>query len=146
MAGILWVVTAYFWRMHEVPRPLEGITVVPGSVLTYGYRLFAATVGSVFFLNLFRLVFGGRDVKVLRFAGMVSLELYVVHLAFGTQLRQLAEGVAESGGLIVTNITDFILRTVICMSFIVLASRSAMVKAMLFGKVQSKGHGSNGNA
>ena len=80
--GVIWIVLALFWRMHDVPAPLANINYIPDSIIIYSYRYITAFVGSMFFIG-FAMKFMNKEntlQRMLIYLGQNSLGIYVIHL------------------------------------------------------------------
>lgn len=131
--GIIWLILAIFWRMHEVPLPLRiFIGIIPSSLLIYFYRIVTASLGSIFFLNLSRILFENRNVKLVGFLGTISLEFYIVHSAIGDLLGKTMALIPLQDQYIAYNLTNFLLTTVFSVTIIVVVSKMPILKKLLF--------------
>lgn len=135
LCGLCWFVSSLYWRMHDVPLPLEPLTdFVPASILCYTYRLLVATLGALFYLNIARILFESRDVKVLSYLGKISLELYIIHLAFGEIVLHALDLSGIVRGSTLFCLSDFVLRTVLSVVIIAIITRIPMLNRILFSK------------
>jgi surface polysaccharide O-acyltransferase-like enzyme len=80
--GASWLLTAIFWKGHEIPVPLLGFDMVQATILIYGYRYLSATLGALFLIGLSPYCFTELDNylnKALCYLGTSSLGIYIVH-------------------------------------------------------------------
>ncbi len=133
--GAAWLAMALFWRMHDVPAPLAFLAgKVPTPLLSYSYRLVSATLGAVFFLNLARIMFTTSRIRFLEYLGTISLELYIIHMAFGgisAAMLQIMPVRLESGAYCVL---DFLFRTIMSVIIVAAISRVPKINKILFAK------------
>lgn len=135
MMGVTWFIMALFWKMHDVPQPLYFLVgSIPSSLLIYSYRLIAATIGSLFFLNISRILFESRSFKPLEYVGTITLELYVVHIAFGGISCKLMSNISIEFSTWQYDLTDFLLRTVTSIMIVALIARIPKLNKLLFYK------------
>lgn len=79
--AMLWLVLAWFWKMHELPVFLKGIHM-PETMMQYTYRFVTALAAVYVLLALSPLVLNRRKKwnEPLEKIGIVSLGLYTSHL------------------------------------------------------------------
>ena len=88
--AILWLVLAWWWRMHDLPSWMPSFPGMPETLLVYVYRTLTALAAAFFLLNAAPLVLDGnrfpnRHVITL---GQWSLGIYTAHLSYLTLLKQ----------------------------------------------------------
>lgn len=133
--GIAWLIMALYWRMHDVPEPISFLSGrVPSSILCYGYRLVAATLGAIFFLYLFQYLFSKRNSKILSYLGTISLELYIIHSALGGIIAWGIGHFVSMDNLVIFNLIDFMSRTLLSCVIIAFILKLPYVRCVLFGR------------
>ena len=88
--AILWLVLAWWWRMHDLPSWMPSIPGVPETLLVYVYRTLTAMVATFFLLNAAPMVFDDNrfpNNHVITL-GQWSLGIYAAHLSYLTVLKQ----------------------------------------------------------
>jgi hypothetical protein len=88
--AILWLVLAWWWRMHDLPSWMPSIPGVPETLLVYVYRTLTAMAATFFLLNAAPMMlddnrFPNNHVITL---GQWSLGIYTAHLSYLTVLKQ----------------------------------------------------------
>lgn len=134
---VCWLALSLFWRMHEIPKPLSGITFLPGSLLNYAYRYLTALVGSIFFLALAKRFFNNsanKIIQVLSYLGKVSLGLYVIHLFIGVPIYSYYRELLSSDTSIAFVILDSFTRISISLVLVYIIQHIPFVRLLLLGK------------
>ncbi len=91
LLGILWFIGALFWRKHETPLPLQGITFLPENILTYGYRFIIALLGGFFMMGVAPRIMNSTTYWLNRglcYFGRISLGIYIIHLFVGRFFKE----------------------------------------------------------
>lgn len=133
--GIGWIILAFYWRCHDVPRPLTNITVIPSSILTYSYRYITALIGALFFVNLAMNTMNKQTIviKFLCYFGKISLGVYVIHLFISNYISSLYYSLLLSNTSVEFVICDFITKVAISVFFIYLIKKIPIVRLFLLG-------------
>ena len=135
--AVIWAILAWFSAPHRLPSFLEGVPLIPGSVLLYGYRFITAITACYVLLALSPLILDAKNLFNQYFAslGKISLGIYVVHLLFcGKLVSYLGAGIGPDRIWIPITIT-FILATVISYSAVHLLSLNKYTAKYLLGKL-----------
>lgn len=135
--GVIWIVLALFWRMHDVPAPLTNINFIPDSIIIYSYRYITAFAGSLFFMSFAMKYLNKENVmsRILVYLGNNSLGIYVIHLYLGHKfVSNFFENLLGENTSITFIVCDFITRIVISIILINLIQRIPVVRLFLLGK------------
>ena len=80
--SVLWVILAWWWKMHELPSWMPVITGVPVALLQYAYRGFTALLAILVIMNVAPRFLSNQHPfnTLMAKIGKVSLGIYVIHL------------------------------------------------------------------
>lgn len=135
--GILWLILSLFWRMHDIPTPVQwACKYIPSSLITYGYRYFTALIGSLFFIGL-AMQNMNRDNKICRmlaYFGKISLGIYIVHLFLAKFFEQYYIGFFISDTSFVFVLFDFFLKLSVSCLIVSVLQRIPIVSLLFLGK------------
>lgn len=134
--GIVWLILACFWRMHEVPSLLKSATFVPPLLLIYSYRYITALIGSLFFIG-FAMKFMDKNnvlLNLLCYLGKNTLGIYVIHLFIAHPIILVFEHMFQSNESITFVLCDSVSRILISILFINIIQRVPFVRLFLLGK------------
>lgn len=133
---ILWLLTASFWRMHEIPFFLENIHL-PHCILLYFYRFFTAILAVFLLFSLFQEIFKNikDEGKHLIYYGRNSLGLYVLQGVCVIEISNYVVSWLSGTHVILPIIFSFILTLVICRLFLSVLSYKTVSSKILFGKI-----------
>lgn len=138
LLGVAWFGMALFWRMHQVPAPLQGIPAIPPAILIYSYRLVTATLGSLFFLSMAQHLFTTRQCPLLSLLGTISLEIYIIHLFFGFVSYRAIGVLGMSAGTLPAQLFDFVFRLALSLVIILPIVRINPLSVFLFGRTHGR--------
>lgn len=136
LLGGAWLILAFFWRKHEVPLPLQGLTFIPASLLTYSYRYLTAFIGSLFF-TFFAMKFMDKDnivLKFLSYLGKISLGIYIIHLFISSFTINYYRGLLQSDMSISFVLLNSITQIIISIILTKIILRIPIVRFFLLGK------------
>lgn len=133
LAGI-WVVMAWFWEMHELPRFLKGLPL-PETLLQYSYRFFTAlmAVYVLFGIGPKLLDCDARWNTPFVSLGKVSLGIYVVHLLLMPLIVGTLNGFIGGSATIIS--ISFIVALFASWLVVLLLSKWAVTNRLLLGKI-----------
>ena len=88
---MVWAFLAWGWTMHGLPSWIPAIPQVPDTLLQYAYRGLTALIGVMVLIGIAPKVLNGnsRFNYWMKDIGEVSLGLYVVHLTFMDNIKEL---------------------------------------------------------
>lgn len=134
---VIWAILAWFSAPHRLPAFLEGVPLIPGSVLLYGYRFITAMTACYVLLALSPLILDAKNLFNQYFAslGKISLGIYVVHLLFCGELVRYLGAVIGTDMIWLPIIITFILATAISYSVVRLLSLNKYTAKYLLGKL-----------
>ena len=111
LSFIIWFIMASFWKMHDLPPFLNGISWLPSSLLIYLYRFITAII-AIFFLFMFysHYIDNRGIINQLCYLGKISLGIYVIHLILIIPFSKWA---------VLTNERNSVIEIAILLSFMV---------------------------
>ncbi len=133
LAGV-WAVMAWFWKMHELPVFLKGLSLSE-TFLQYGYRFFTALVAVYVLLGIAPTLFNkpiylGHPLITL---GTVSLGVYVVHLLLMPITVRYVSVVYDRQGAVIA--LSFMIALLLSCLVVWLLGRWKWSKMLLLGKI-----------
>ena len=128
----IWAFMAWYWRMHELPPFLNGITL-PHELVQYAYRFLTALVSIYLLLGIGPKLLDGNNEKPFERIGQISLGIYTVHLllmpficdAFGRFNWPDAIGI----------LTAFVVAFILSLLLVYLLSKNKFTKRIMLGKI-----------
>lgn len=118
-----WLFMGSYWKMHELPLFLKGLTILPSAILQYTYRFVTAFVAIYFIISIApklldsASIFNNKVAKI----GQLSLGIYVVHLLI---IIPMSLGLVE-------RLSAFPMPILIFLSFIFASSLSVAIVKLL---------------
>lgn len=136
MCGILWFGLALFWRMHNVPLPLQWVPYLPASLLSYGYRFVTAFLASIFLMGFAQKIFKQPRLltRGLAYLGQISLGIYVLHIFIGRWIEDPIVVLCRSDMSMLFVCVDTLVKLAASVSVVVLIRRSKWISSLLLGK------------
>jgi len=134
---IVWFALASYWNMHELPWFLNGIQMIPGSIMQYLYRFTTAIIAVYILFSAFPLIFKEKR-KVLDgviYLGQYSLAIYGLQ---GVLIYFVCDLVIRSNiapSLLSQVLGSFVITTILCVLFVNVGSRNTYSARLLFGKL-----------
>ena len=135
--GVIWLVLAFFWRMHAVPASLQWATsYIPSSLLTYGYRYITAFIGSLFFIGFAMkcMNIDNATIRLLSYLGKISLGIYIIHLFLGKYIDVFYMHYFQSDTCLSFVTFDFFFKLGLSCLLVQLICRNPIVSLLLLGK------------
>lgn len=135
--SILWAFLAWGWSMHALPSWMPVIPHIPSSLLQYAYRGVTAVLAVVVIIRISPLVLR-KENGVNRFVlplGIVSLGLYVVHLAIMGDIVECIQGSMPSLDKRGCFFLSFLIALVISYLFVCLMRKNKYTAMIFLGKV-----------
>ena len=135
--GLVWFALAIFWKMHEVPTPLQSFDFLPASILTYSYRYLTALVGSIFFIGLAMITMNNANNKIilwLVFLGKISLGIYIIHLFIGRWFGTWFVNLFPSETSILFVASDFLIKLMISILAVQVIEKIPYISLLFLGK------------
>lgn len=88
---VLWLLLAWWWRMHDLPSWMPAIHAIPSAVLLYSYRSITAMLATFVILNVSPILLDSplSPNKFISSIGKWSLGIYTVHLSLISLLKRL---------------------------------------------------------
>ena len=139
ITGFMWLILAFFWKMHEVPSPLKGIQFIPDSLIIYSYRYLTAIMGSIFVIMISKHFINNNKnnsvFNALSYFGKISLGIYIIHLFIGSFIDPFLLNLLGTTDTSITYIViDFIVKLITSLIIIKFIERIKPLNAMLLGK------------
>lgn len=135
LLGILWGYLAFFWKMHDVPAPVVIFKeFIPASILSYVYRIITATLGSIFFLNLSRIIFTSHKSHLLSYLGIISLEIYIIHMMLADLSKWCIDKINPQINFTLYCLSDFLIRIILSVVIIAILLKLPIIKRLLFAR------------
>ena len=138
--GLVWFALAIFWKMHEVPTPLQSFDFLPASILTYSYRYLTALVGSIFFIGLAMITMNNANNTIIQwlvYLGKISLGIYIIHLFVSSCLGSLYINLYSSDTSFLFVASDFFIKLMISILAVQVIEKIPYISLLFLGK-QSK--------
>ena len=116
LAGLIWIILAYFWQAREVPQIMSSVSFLPSGIIIIGYRIMTAIIAIILLLGIFKKWVGLSPplAKGLLLLGNVSLGIYAAHMVIRFQLSEYIY-------MLFPNLTYWQLLVIIFISLIVLS-------------------------
>lgn len=135
--AILWLLLAWWWKMHDLPAWIPALPGVPSSLLSYSYRSITALAAIFFLLNATPLLLDSSRFPN-NFAptlGQWSLGIYTAHLTFITLLRKTLKAWCPSIPDWVFVLLLFFMALAISLAIVWLVMRNKHTARWLMGKL-----------
>lgn len=136
LIGACWLFLALFWRMQEVSPLLSGISFLPASILTFGYRFVTATLGSLFLLFISPILFADNNScvnKCFAYLGRESLGIYIIHIFIATYWSTYLAKLLTTDTSLLFILLDFTGKLVVSIVGLELIKRIPYMRYLLLG-------------
>lgn len=133
----VWLILAWFWKMHELPICLQTIPYIPSTLLQYAYRGLTASIAILVLLGVSPKLLN-NDSKFnsyLKDLGIVSLGLYVVHLPIMGYIAKINKAFAPSFPIWCQICIIFVLTCIISTILVVFLNKNKWTAKYLLGKL-----------
>lgn len=133
---IVWAVLAWSWKVHELPGWVPQISYIPSAVLQYAYRGITAFLAIILIFSVVPKCFNSSNWLNERFAylGVISLGLYVVHMAILQYLGKLLSMIPGSYPKFVEEIILLTIALVVSIVIIRLLQKNKWTAMLLLGQ------------
>jgi len=135
---VVWFALACYWNMHELPWFLNGIPMIPGSILQYLYRFTTAIIAVYVIFSAFPLIFKKKRKMLdgIIFLGQYSLAIYGLQ---GVLIYFVCDFVIRSNvfsSSLPQILASFVITTILCVLLVNVGNRNTYSTRLLFGKLR----------